>query len=277
MGMSAPKFYHHTYQVSTAKGAVRYRISNLLTKLESLGFDAVIVHSSSIAKAIYGDEFPRPIYIVSPGVNLEKFSFQPKEREELRKGLGKDVLLFVYVGTMAALKNVDHIIEAFDMANLGGAARLWMVGDGPMMGELKNIIESRSKSNIQLLGRCEYASIPGILSAADVAISHLEASSRFFLQPPIKVLEYLSAGTIVLASDVAGNRLYLEGSDAAKFYAPSGVTGLAVGFKNIFEEKSKLNTKDTRAKARATAEKFSWDRIASDFLVSLSSDSHNCD
>jgi glycosyltransferase involved in cell wall biosynthesis len=269
LGNDAPRFIHHICSVSFAQNPLRYRIGNLLTRLESYAFDGISTLSPAIAKEIYGAGFPRLIHIVPIGVNLEQFSFRAEARSELRQGFSKNELLFVYVGTLCASKNADHIIEAFALAKMGTGARLWMVGDGAMMGELREKVKSRSLANVQLLGRRDYDSIPGILSAADVSISHIEKTSRFFLQPPIKVLEYLAAGTTVLASDVPGNRFYMEGSEAARFYDPSGVEGLATGFREVFEEKSKQNMEDDRAKARATAEKFSWDRIASEMLVTL--------
>jgi glycosyltransferase involved in cell wall biosynthesis len=269
LGKAAPKFVHHIYSVSFAANPLRYRMGNLLTKLESSAFDAVLTNTSAIAKEVYGVEFPLPVHIVSPGVNLEKFTFCPKARALHRSGFGDNELLFVYVGTLCAEKNADHIIEAFARANLGGDARLWMVGNGPMMGVLKAMVESRSIGNVYLLGRRDYDSIPGILSAADVAISHIERTSRFFLQPPIKVLEYLASGITVLASDVPGNRFYLEGCGPARFYDPSGVQPLAEALKSAVEAKRELNAPDLRAKARATVEAFSWDRLASKALASL--------
>jgi glycosyltransferase involved in cell wall biosynthesis len=269
LGMCAPKFAHYICSVSFARNPIRYRIGNLLTKIESLAFDVVSNLSPAIANEIYGKNFPKPIHIVPIGVNVELFSFNVKIREQFRKSILENELLFIYVGTLCESKNVDNIIKAFDMANLGSGARLWLVGNGPMMEELKIMVESRHLDNVQLLGRQNYETIHGFLSAADVAISHIEKTSRFFLQPPIKVLEYLSAGALVLASDVPGNRFYLEGSDAARFYDPSGVKGLAAGFKQVFEEMSRQKANDTRDMARTTAEKFSWDRIAQEALAAL--------
>jgi len=269
LGKAAPIFVHHICSVSFASNPLRYRIGNLLTKCESYAFDAVSNLSPAIANEIYHPGFSRPIHIIPIGINPARFFFQAEARARLRNGIGDNELLFVYVGTLCAQKNADHIVEAFVRANLGSAARLWMVGDGPMMRELKATIESRSLSNIHFLGRRDYDSIPGILSAADVSISHIEKTSRFYLQPPIKVLEYLAAGTTVLASDVPGNRFYLDSCAAARFYEPSGVEALASAFQSAVEAKCELLAPDHRARGQATAAAYNWNRIAFEALAAL--------
>src|SRR5208337_1923653 len=69
LGKSSPKFVHHVCSVSFAENPIRYRLGNLLTKLESYAFDAVSTLSPAIVHEIYGSRFPRPIHIVPIGVN----------------------------------------------------------------------------------------------------------------------------------------------------------------------------------------------------------------
>jgi len=266
---AAPMFVHHICSVSFATNPLRYRIGNLLTKCESYAFNAVSTLSPAIANEIYRSGFSLPIHIIPIGINPARFFFKAEARTHLRDGFNDNELLFVYVGTLCAQKNTDHIVQAFVRANLGSTARLWIIGDGPMMGELKAMVESRSISNIHLLGRRDYDSIPGILSAADVSISHIEKNSRFYLQPPIKVLEYLASGTTVLASDVPGNRFYLDECKAARFYEPSGVEALAKAFQSAVEAKREQNAPNHRVRAKETVEAYNWDRIAFEALASL--------
>jgi glycosyltransferase involved in cell wall biosynthesis len=275
LGKAAPKFVHHVCSVSFAEHPIRYRIGNLLTKLESYAFDSVNTLSPAIATEIYGAGFPRPILIVPIGVDLALFGYRPEARARLRKDLGKDNFLFVFVSTLSANKNVVEIVTAFELAGLEGAARLWVVGDGPLMGELRALLHDRSIRNVDLLGLRDYSSIPDILSAADVAVTHMASKSRSFLQPPIKVLEYLAVGVPVLASDVPGNRFYLDGSGAALFYDPSGLQGMAEGFRLAIEATRGQNASDARSKARAAAQAFSWERIAREALASLTGNSNS--
>ncbi|WP_425621030.1 glycosyltransferase family 4 protein [Desulforudis sp. Tu-874] len=52
---------------------------------------------------------------------------------------GKMVLLYVYVGRVAAEKNLDVLLEAFDLldADYPGGLHLFIVGDGPMMQRVR--------------------------------------------------------------------------------------------------------------------------------------------
>jgi glycosyltransferase involved in cell wall biosynthesis len=264
LGVAAPMFVHHICSVSFAANRFRYRLGNFFTRTESHAFDAVTTLAPEIATEIYGARFPRPIRIVPIGVNLQRFAYLATARENLRANLHSDEFVFVYVGTLCASKGVEQLVDAFQKADLGERGRLWIAGDGELAEKLKSTVRDRGLKNVEMLGRVAFEKIPELLSAADMAISHITRDSRFFLQPPIKVLEYLATSIPVLASDVPGNRFYLESCPAALFYEPSGVEGLATGFRMALDEKERLA--DTREEARKTAATFDWRRIASDML-----------
>lgn len=259
---SAPMFIHHICSVSFAANRFRYWLGNFFTRSESYAFDAVTTLAPEIAAEIYGTGFPRPIRIVPIGVNLIRFDYVTKAREHLRAQLRSDEFVFVYVGTLCASKGVEQLVDAFQKAELGEKGRLWIAGDGELAEKLNATVRDRGLKTVEMLGRVAFERIPELLSAADMAISHITRDSRFFYQPPIKILEYLATGTPVLASDVPGNRFYLDGCPAALFYEPSGVEGLTAGFREAMQERQRLV--GTRQDARNTAAFFDWRRIASD-------------
>jgi len=264
-GVAAPIFIHHICSVSFAANRLRYRLGNFLTRSESYAFDAVTTIAPEIAAEIYGTGFPRPIRIVPIGVNPDKFFFRPQARQRLRMELPHDdEFLFVFVSTLSANKSVDQIVEAFSRAELRGRARLWIAGDGELKGKIETIIREKGLDHVKLLGRIGYERVPELLSAADMAVSHMTRDSRSYLQPPIKVLEYLATGIPVLASDVPGNRFYLDGCPSALFYEASGVGGLTAGFRSALDERERLAA--TRQSARAAATSFAWRRIAREML-----------
>jgi glycosyltransferase involved in cell wall biosynthesis len=264
LGGAAPMFVHHICSVSFAANSFRYRLGNFFTRTESYAFDVVTTLAPDIADEIYGTGFPRPIHIVPIGVNMDKFTFQPQARQNLQMELPDDEFIFVFVSTLSANKSVDQIVEAFHQADLHGRARLWIAGDGPLKEKIETFIREKGLDHVKLLGRIGYDRVPELLSAADMAVSHMTRESRSYLQPPIKVLEYLATGTPVLASDVPGNRFYLDSCTSAMFYEPSGVDGLTAGFRNALEEREKLA--GTRQAARDTASTFEWSRIAGDMI-----------
>jgi glycosyltransferase involved in cell wall biosynthesis len=264
LGGAALMFVHHICSVSFAANRFRYRLGNFFTRTESYAFDAVTTLAPEIATEIFGTSFPRPIRIVPIGVNLLRFAYVTEARENLRAKLQSDEFVFVYVGTLCASKGVEQLVDAFQKAELGERGRLWIAGDGELAEKLKATVRDRGLKNVEMLGRVTFEKIPELLSAADMAISHITRDSRFFIQPPIKVLEYLATGTPVLASDVPGNRFYLDGCSSTMFYEPSGVDGLTAGFRNAMEERERLAV--TRQEARNTASSFDWRRIAGDMI-----------
>jgi glycosyltransferase involved in cell wall biosynthesis len=273
LGNSAPEFVHHICSVSFAQNRVRYRVSNWLTRLESCYFDAVTTPSPDIAREICGRHYSKPIDIVPIGVNMERFAFDPCARVELRArhGCTESDLVFIYVGTLSASKNCEDLIRALGMTGLDrGGIRLWIVGDGPQKSELERLAdESPMRSSIHFLGNVPYDHVPRYLSAADLGVSHFPRGSRHFLQPPIKVLEYLSCSLPVLATDGPGNRFYLKDKYNAILYVPTGARGLAEAFLWALAHRESIN--HLRRRARESAAEFDWDKIAACFVGWLGS------
>jgi len=274
LGNSAPKFVHHICSVSFAQNRVRYRASNWLTRLESSCFDAVTTLSPDIAREIYGRHYSKPIEIVPIGVNMERFTFDPCARAELRArhGCTESDLIFIYVGTLSASKNCEDLIRALGKTGLNsGGIRLWIVGDGPQKAELERLAdESPVRTSIHFLGNVPYDQVPRYLSAADLGVSHFPWGSRHFLQPPIKVLEYLSCSLPVLATDGPGNRFYSKDKHNAVLYAPTGARGLAEAFLWASAHRETIN--DLRRRARESAAQFDWDKVAASFVGWLGRD-----
>ena len=87
--------------------------------------------------------------------------------------------------------------------------------------------------NIKILGRCN--DIPDLLALSDVII--IPSSFEGF---PLAGLEAASAGTPVLACDVAGAKEFVEVSKAGKVFCFDNVKSAADGFCEILQNQQEL-------------------------------------
>ena len=151
--------------------------------------------------------------VLARGVNTRLFS--PERRSsELRAAWGArpDTLVALYVGRLAAEKNLKLAISAFQaIERVQPNARLALVGDGPLMSDLR-------------------AGHPGFLycgmrQGEDLATHY--ASADLFLFPSLTetfgnvILEALASGLPVVAFDYAAAHTHVESERAGRL-APFG-------------------------------------------------------
>lgn len=148
----------------------------------------------------------RDLEVVARGVDTDLF--HPQRRSgELRAswGVGPQDLVALYVGRLAPEKNLPLVLRAFKgMRARHQSAKLVLVGDGPMRGELERAYPQ--------------AVFAGMRAGTDLATHY--ASGDVFLFPSVTetfgnvVLEAMASGLAVVAYDyAAGHELITHGED----------------------------------------------------------------
>ncbi|HGK4843455.1 TPA: glycosyltransferase, partial [Kluyvera georgiana] len=112
--------------------------------------------------------------------------------------------IYISVGSLIPRKNMSLIVNSFQKMASKNRGTLIILGDGPLMSELK----SRSSSDIYLLG--DVSNVSEYLSNADFFVS---ASLSEGL--PNTVLEALASGLPVILSDIDSHKEIASESDSA--------------------------------------------------------------
>lgn len=155
-----------------------------------------------IGKGVRRDRITR----VHNGIDPDRYSFDPKERESHRKSIRHEFHIpdqsftFGYVGRLSPEKGCDLLLPAFvKMMDRIPDARLLIVGEGLTRTSLEAEISSSGLENrVTLTGFRE--DIPEVLCGMDVLLSpsYKETFSLTNLQA-------MAAGLPIIASDVCGN------------------------------------------------------------------------
>lgn len=144
--------------------------------------------------------FPRErIRVVANGVDTERFRSRPECRRHFRDELGAadDDVVLGTVGRLHRIKGHECAIRA--MTSLHERVKLWVVGDGELMQELRELADGLGLSpRVRFLGHRDDA--PEILSAMDVMCqpSLSEGMSN-------TILEAMATQLPVVATRVGGN------------------------------------------------------------------------
>ena len=164
-------------------------------------YDRTIVFSDIQRDLLIKLGVPRDrIAIIPNGVDEQKYS---PSYSSLKYQL-RAKQLFVYQGRIATEKNIEALLKAWKLADLGDDCQLLMVGDGPNRSSLQ--LHYGKKDNIIWLGFvADEQQRINILRSADVFIlpSLVEGLS-------ISLLEAMSCGVACLATDAGADGEVLE-------------------------------------------------------------------
>ena len=220
---------------------------------------STMVPASDLKAQLAADGFER-LVVLARGVDAVLFS-PAKRSEALRAawGASPDAPVMIYVGRIAAEKNLALAVEAFlSLQKVEPCAKFVLVGDGPERAALE-------KAHPQF----HYA---GMKRGEELAVYYASADMFAFTSMTETfgnvVTEALASGLVVLAYDYAATREHVR----------DGVNGFAVkfgdreaflgGIRALLGRRAEWTA--IRAAARRTAEVITWDSIFEVFEQELS-------
>jgi glycosyltransferase involved in cell wall biosynthesis len=247
----------HRYSGHYGLGLFRKPIAAYLRKFHNRTL-RTLVPTQQLAQELAASGF-RNLAVVGRGVDTERFN--PSRRSEAMRdswGAKSGDLVVVHVGRLAAEKNLELLVRAFEaLARQRPEARLVLVGDGPLRESLSQ--------------RCPQAIFAGQRKGEDLATHY--ASADLFLFPSLTetfgnvVTEAMASGLAVVSYDCA----------AAHEHIQHGISGLLApeGQEMHFIAESVRAATDDPLRARlaqgalAKAKDLSWSVIARQFEQQL--------
>jgi len=186
-----------------------------------------------------------------------------------RRTHAKGEFVVGFLGSLKPWHGVEILLQAFEQLRAKNAAyRLLIVGDGPMMPELRRACaRPELREVVTLTGDVPHGEIGGFLEQMDVGVAPYPALPSFYFSP-LKVWEYAGAGVPIVAS-ASGELPVLFPHRSAALLHPPGKVGKIVKHIERLRLDPTLGPRLAR-RARATARAHTWDRIAAR-IVSLSS------
>ncbi len=188
------------------------RLQNRLIRVEASPFDGITVLSEGIRDIVFGAG--RSVQAIVPlGANFEHFKPGPADPALLsRLGFAGTDCIFAYCGTLDQNRRIDRLLAAFSsVARKAETARLLIIGEGSELEALKKQARYMGLENrIVFTGFVPYVDVPACLSLARVALAFVPMEPHFEHQPPTKTVEYLAQGLPVIATNTAGNRVFVQ-------------------------------------------------------------------
>jgi glycosyltransferase involved in cell wall biosynthesis len=155
-------------------------------------------------------------------------------------------------------------VEAFPAVLAGQPrARLVLGGEGPLRDSLaRQAVEQGIESRVTFAGRVPWDKVPALLAAADIfVLPSVRDESGNVDGLPTVLLEAMSSGSAVVASDIGGVSLVIENGRTGLCVPPGDVQALAGAILSLAREPEK-GRELGRAARQAVVERFNWEDVA---------------
>lgn len=149
---------------------------------------------------------------------------------------------FLYVGRLIKRKKVGFLLECWELSGIKETAHLTIVGDGPELKNIQNIIRSKQLDhNVSLVGEKSHIETCKIMSNSEVFVlpSDSEGMSN-------SLLEAMSFGNVPLVYDIEANHeLVINGETGFLFDFKESLVELMIHMIE-FKEKRKIISNNAR-------------------------------
>jgi PEP-CTERM/exosortase A-associated glycosyltransferase len=239
---------------TTSEGSLRYRLSKSMETWLLRRVDAITV----ICQGLYDDLVSRGIAasritVIPNAVDVEKFPLIGAPDLALRRELGlDDCLVLGFLGSFYGYEGLDTLLDSLPLVlREQPRVRVLLVGGGYEEARLKEQA-GRLGINDQVIftGRVPHADVNRYYSLVDLLVYPRKSMRLTNTVTPLKPLEAMAQGRILLASDVGGHRELIEEGRTGFLFRPDDPADLARCVSRVLGERSGWDA------IRATARRF---------------------
>lgn len=199
---------------SGASGGLRYRLSRALESYVLRRVDAITTICDGLKRDIEARGIPaRKITVIPNAVDTTAFHSPPPGNGLLAHQLGlSGFLVLGFVGSFYRYEGLELLIRAMpEMLQAVPSLQLLLVGGGPQERELKALVQELGlERKVRFAGRVPHQQVQEYYQLMDVLVYPRLPMRLTDLVTPLKPLEAMAQGRLVVASDVGGHREMID-------------------------------------------------------------------
>lgn len=216
---------------STVEGSLRYR----LTRLMETWALRKAHHVFTICEGLRGDIAARgiaadKITVIPNAVDIESFEPGGIADAALKTRLGLQGASVVgFIGSFYAYEGLDLLLDALpEMLRRRPDVRILLVGGGPQDADLKAQAERLGlRDKVVFTGRVPHDQVQRYYDLVDVLAYPRHSMRLTELVTPLKPLEAMAQGRLLVASDVGGHRELIRDGQTGVLFPAGNAEGLA--------------------------------------------------
>ena len=216
---------------TTREGSLRYRASraletNVLRRADQVTCICEGLRSDVIGRGIDAAK----VTVVPNAVNIEQFPVLGPRDPGLERELGLvGARVLGFIGSFYAYEGLDLLLAALPaILAQRPDVRLLLVGGGPQERQLKEQAASLGIADkVVFTGRVPHGRVPAYSSLVDAFVFPRKSMRLTDFVTPLKPLEAMAQGRLVLASDVGGHRELIQDGRTGFLFRHDSVEALA--------------------------------------------------
>lgn len=229
----------------------------------------IIVTSEYYAKSSpYLREYHQKLWIVSPGVDVEKYNINRANHLKNKYGL-KDEKIILFVGQLnkeSQHKGLDYLMNAIKIVSEFTDVKLVIVGTGNYIEYYKNMAESYGMTNrVIFAGYVEDGDLPKYYCESDVVVLPSYNRAEGF---GMVLIEAQAGGTPVIGTTVGGIPYAIKDGETGLLVPPKDSEKLADAIIKILGD-DELSQKMEQAGYEKVKKEFTWEKSTENFLEIL--------
>lgn len=244
---------------TSSAGGLRYRASRALESFALKRVDGI----APICAGLYDDIVARGIpaervEIIANGVDVEEFPFEPMPEQGLRSAHGlENRVVLGFLGSFYGYEGLDLLLSALpEVVRRHAGVTVLLVGGGPEEAALKAQAQRLALGDaVRFVGRVPHEIIQQYYRLVDIFVYPRHRLRLTDTTTPLKPLEAMARGGIVLASDVGGHRELVRDRDTGHLFPPDDADELARAIVRLIEGRNGWAPMRHRARQFVEAER----------------------
>ena len=198
-------------------------------------------------------------HVIGMGVDADRFAVDSRRRSARGPD---DTWVVTYVGSIGPPRGLEHVLDALAETDRDVELRVAGSGADDYMGALRERArELGIDDRVTWLGIVPHEEVPAVLADADIAVSPLADIESYRVSFPAKLLEYMAAGTVVVATDIPAHRRLVDPGENGLLYDGTA-TGLVGALEDVVG--GEVDARALGRAARATAEARDWEAVVAE-------------
>lgn len=239
---------------TTTEGSLRYRLTRALETWVFRRADAV----TTICEGLRADIVARGIdaervTIIPNAVDAERFTVSTERDAELETALGlKAMTVLGFLGSFYGYEGLSLLIEALPaLLERDPNIRVLLVGGGFQEASLKQqAIDLGVADRVMFTGRVPHAEVHRYYSLVDILVYPRLSMRLTETVTPLKPLEAMAQGKLLIASDVGGHRELIRDGETGMLFQAGDSHALAESVWRL------LDARDQWDRIRANGRRF---------------------
>jgi PEP-CTERM/exosortase A-associated glycosyltransferase len=216
---------------TTTEGSLRYRATRAMETRAVQQVDAVTTICEGLRRDLVARGVPESkITVIPNAVDIDNFAFGVPGDDALRAELGltgKRVLGFI--GSFYAYEGLDLLLRALPaILQQAPDIALLLTGGGSQEENLKKLTQELGlQDHVKFTGRVPHAQVQRYYSLVDVLVYPRHSMRLTDLVTPLKPLEAMAQGLLLVASDVGGHKELIRDGETGMLFRAGDADDLA--------------------------------------------------